>query len=317
MKVLKINYGIRVPLDKWIGLVFKIGDTMETRIVDALILNYNDAVTTRECAERLQEYSVIHRILIVDNNSSDNSFELLSRLNSDKIEVISTGYNGGYGAGNNFGIRYLKNKYDSTYILLCNPDTIIDEDNIKALEDFLLTHPDYAIVAPFMLNTKEEKQYNTAFRIPKVYEYVASLGVVTNKFRKSFYYPDIQRINDEYIDVGAVSGSLFMMDVKKMIEYGMFDECIFLYCEEVSLGIKLAKSGMKTALLPQRTFIHNHSISINKTFKSDVKKHKQLIKSKLYVIKNYYKVNRFIYGLAFLLSRVSIIEIWLISLLRR
>ena len=290
---------------------------METRIVDALILNYNDAVTTRECAERLKEYSVIHRVLIVDNNSSDNSFELLSRLNSDKIEVISTGYNGGYGAGNNFGIRYLKNKYDSTFILLCNPDTIIDEANIKALEDFLLTHPDYAIVAPFMLNTKEEKQYNTAFRIPKVYEYVASLGVVTNKFRKSFYYPDIQRINDEYIDVGAVSGSLFMMDVKKMIEYGMFDECIFLYCEEVSLGIKLAKSGMKTALLPQRTFIHNHSISINKTFKSDVKKHKQLIKSKLYVIKEYYKVNRFIYGLAFLLSRVSIIEIWLISLLRR
>ena len=290
---------------------------MYTKNVDALILNYNDAVTTKECAERLMQYNVIRHILIVDNNSSDNSLDLLSLLKSDVIEVISSGYNGGYGAGNNYGIRFLKDKYDSDYILLCNPDTIIGEESIMALEAFLITHPNYVIVAPFMLNTKGEKQYNTAFRIPKLNEYILSLGVVTNKLRKSFYYQNIQNISDEYMDVGAVSGSLFMMDTEKMIKHGMYDESIFLYCEEVSLGIKLAKSGLKTALLPQRSFIHNHSVSINKTMKSNVKKHKQLMKSKLYVIKNVYKANHLQYGIAFVLSRIAIAETWVISMLRR
>lgn len=284
--------------------------------VDALILNYNDAATTKDCAERLQKYNIIRHILIVDNNSTDDSYYKLLKLNYNKIKVTSTGINGGYGAGNNFGIRFLRDHYSSTYILLCNPDTIIEEDSIKALRSFLKSHSEYVVVAPFMLNAKGEKQYNTAFKIPKTNEYIASLGILTSKCLKSFYYPDILGLDSEYLDVGAVSGSLFMMDVEKMLNYGMYDEAIFLYCEEISLGIKLEKSGFKTALLPRITFIHNHSVSINKTLKSDVQKHQQLMKSKLYVIKNIYKANMFQNAIAFLLSRISITETWVISLLR-
>lgn len=289
---------------------------MEIGTVDALILNYNDAATTKDCAERLQKYDIIRRVLVVDNYSTDDSYNQLSELNSDKIETVSTGRNGGYGAGNNYGIRYLREKYASSYILLCNPDTIIEEETIDAMESFLKSHLDYAIVAPFMLNPKGEKQYITAFRIPKINEYIASFGIITNKLQKSFSYPDILSVNSEFVDVGAVSGALFMMDAKKMVRYGMYDESIFLYCEELSLGIKLAKSGLKTALLPQRTFIHYHSVSINKALKSTVKKHQLLMKSKLYVIKKIYKANMFQNGIAFILSRLSIAEVWLLSVLR-
>ncbi len=289
---------------------------MEIGTVDALILNYNDASTTKDCAERLQKYNIIRHVLVVDNNSTDDSYNQLSELNSDKIETVLTGCNGGYGAGNNYGIRYLREKYASTYVLLCNPDTIIEEETLDAMESFLKSHPGYAIVAPFMLNSKGEKQYNTAFRIPKTNEYIASLGVLTNKLRKSFYYPDILNLHSEFIDVGAVSGSLFMMDAKKMVRYGMYDESIFLYCEEVSLGIKLAQNGLKTALLPQKTFIHYHSVSINKILKSNVNKHRQLMKSKLYVIRNIYKANMLQNGIAFILSRLSIAETWFLSIIR-
>ena len=284
--------------------------------IDALILNYNDAVTAKECALRLAGMNIIQRVLVVDNLSTDDSYAMLAALTCDKIEVVSTSHNGGYGAGNNFGIRYLKEKYDSKQILLCNPDTVIEEDCIAALSEYLSANPDYGIAAPFMLNAKGEKQYNTAFRIPGVNEYILSLGILANRLIKPFYYPDIMQMECDAKDVGAVSGSLFMMDTDKMIQYGMYDESIFLYCEEISLGLKFQKCGVKTALLPGRTFVHNHSVSINKTLMSRVKRHAQLMQSKLYVIRNLYRASPIQNGAAYVLSRISIAECWLLSVLR-
>lgn len=285
-------------------------------MADALILNYNDAETTKECVQNLKKCLNIDNILVIDNCSSDNSFEVLSLLASEKIRVVRTKQNGGYGAGNNYGIRYLYENCKSKYILLCNPDTIISDDCIAKLENFLDEHNEYAIVAPFMLNSKGERQFNTAFRIPSLGEYILSLGIIINKLRKSFYYNDIEYIKDEFLEVGAVSGSLFMMNTDLMLQYGMYDESIFLYCEEITLGLKLRDHNIKTALLPKESFIHNHSVSINKALKSEVKKQRQLMTSKLYVIKHHFKANCIQNFVAYIISRISIAETMCLTILR-
>ena len=100
-----------------------------------------------------------------------------------------------------------------------------------------------------------------------------------------------------------------MFDVDKMIETALYDENVFLYCEERIQGIKCKNANMKIALLPQCTFIHNHSVSINKTIKSEIKKRKIMNDSALYVIKEYYKGNSFEIILAKLFMLISIIEI--------
>ena len=58
------------------------------------------------------------------------------------------------------------------------------------------------------------------------------------------------------MDVEAVAGSLFMLDAKKMIGNTLFDENVFLYCEERILGMKCKNANLKIALLPQCSFIH-------------------------------------------------------------
>lgn len=62
----------------------------------------------KEQEEYIRDY--VRHILVVDNFSTDNSVQLLSDIISEKVEVIVSNKNGGYGAGNNYGIKYLIDK---------------------------------------------------------------------------------------------------------------------------------------------------------------------------------------------------------------
>ena len=285
-------------------------------MIDVLILNYNDAETTISLLNKIMNYKNIHRICVVDNKSSDNSFDLLSKYANEKICVLNSSKNGGYGYGNNFGIRYLTSNHNSEYILLCNPDVVFDDDTLLSLEMFLRTHNEYMIAAPFMLDKNSIKQPNTAFPVKSCLKYVLSTGMITSKLLKSVQYSDLVKRTDEYIDVGAVAGSMFLFDAEKMLKYGMFDENIFLYCEERVLGIKCENAGYKIALLPNISYIHNHSVSINKTFSSELAKRRIMNNSRLYVISKYYKAGLFMRTFARLFLNISILELSILSKIR-
>ena len=106
-------------------------------MIDVLILNYNDAETTLSYIDHIVDYKVIHKIVVVDNCSTDDSVVLFQKHHFDKVEVIATKENGGYGSGNNYGIKYLVENYNSDYILISNPDVIVEENTIIQLELFL------------------------------------------------------------------------------------------------------------------------------------------------------------------------------------
>lgn len=286
-------------------------------MIDVLTLNYNDSKTVLDFVNRIKNYSNIGHIVIVDNCSTDDSLERLRALRNEKIVIISNDTNGGYGSGNNLGIRYVSGHFHTKYILQCNPDVIIEENTISAMENFLHGNSQYGVVAPFMLNLKLEKQYNTAFYIPTVFRYILSLGLVYTKYGKSFYYDDITECTAEVKTVEGVSGSLFMMNTELMLKYGMYDENIFLYCEEMVQGIKFKNNNIKMALLPDQSFIHNHSVSISKTYTSTVQRQKLLVESKLYVIKEYFGANIILRLFAGLIGKISIFEVFVRKMMKK
>ena len=81
-------------------------------MLGVVVLNYNDAETVEKNISKIRDYSVIDHIVIVDNSSTDNSYDRLKKLCSDRIDVVKTDRNGGYGYGNNFGIKYLIKNYN-------------------------------------------------------------------------------------------------------------------------------------------------------------------------------------------------------------
>ena len=61
--------------------------------------------------DNIKEYKSIDHIVVVDNNSTDSTYELLKENESNKIDIIKTDDNKGYSYGNNAGCKYLINKY--------------------------------------------------------------------------------------------------------------------------------------------------------------------------------------------------------------
>lgn len=230
--------------------------------------------------------------------------------------MIQTNHNGGYGAGNNFGMRYLAKHGMPQFVLQCNPDVIVSEATIKKMEAFLKKHNNYMIAAPFMHDKNGNKISYSSFPLATKWQFIFSLDIVLNKILPLNSYSNLLMCRADYKEVGAVAGSLFMMNLPKMLKTRMYDENIFLYCEEMSLGFRIKKTSYKIALLPQESFIHNHSVSISKTFKSEYAKRKLLTNSKLYMIREYYHANEFEYLLAFILSRLSFIELQILQFMK-
>lgn len=283
-----------------------------------VILNYNDHLTTLSLFENINSYKVFDHIVLVDNCSTDNSFEVLNKYQSDKVKVIKTDYNGGYGYGNNCGIYYAYKQLNSDYILIANPDIEFKEECIIAIRDVLKNNHNVAVCSAIAKMPNGNMQSNIAWRVPKVTEYILSSSIIYNKFLNKMYYSNLncKRINNEY-NVDCVAGSFLIVNAELMIKNGMYDESVFLYGEELILGIKLKDKKLKTVLLLDQDYIHHHSISINKTFSSRLEKQKLQLKSKLIIIEKYYNVSPVKMKLIKVMFKLSIIEYMIVTTLQK
>ena len=101
---------------------------------------------------RKDVYKRQHQIIVVDNASTDDSLERLRKLESDanasqscKVRVISADHNGGYGSGNNLGVR-CGAEQGATHVLIANPDVVFSEQSLKAMLAVFARHPEVGIV---------------------------------------------------------------------------------------------------------------------------------------------------------------------------
>lgn len=276
--------------------------------VGVVVLNYNDASTTVSYVEKIQGYDVVEHILVVDNCSTDDSFKLLSGIRSHKIEVIKSDKNGGYGYGNNFGVRYLMKKYKTRYIAISNPDVEVSEKTIADCLYNLNKNTNCAVVAPMMKMPNMEKKYHCAWRVPSFWQYLLFTLAFLGKFSRRMFYSNNFFDDGGVAKVGCVAGSFLVVDADKFVRAGMYDENIFLYCEETVLGIRLENLGFDSLLLRDQYFIHHHSVSINKSINSVKKQNELMWISREYVLKHYYKANCFIFLLVNLVKKASLLE---------
>lgn len=284
-------------------------------MTDCLILNYNDYKTTEECAMHLANLSNIRHILLVDNHSTDDSYNELKKITNDKIIVIKTDKNGGYGYGNNFGIEYLITKLNSKKILICNPDTKIEGKTVNELEKFIDNNKKCVMVSPVMTDVFGKKQINTAFRIPSTIQYIMSVELIYSKLFNPLFYNNFTVEHKK--KVGGVSGSLFLLNCQVLKNCKIYDENIFLYNEEITLAKKFEKEDLFTYLLTDYTFIHEHSVSISKTYNMLTTRQKILIKSHQYVLKKYFNANMLLILLDKLICFISLLEHYFVYIMKK
>ena len=99
-----------------------------------LIINYNDAESVLKLLDNIKEYRCLDLVVIVDNASTDDSYEKLKKMENQKIVVLKNPENRGYAAGINYGAKYLIELYDIENIIISNADIIIKKENDLKLQ---------------------------------------------------------------------------------------------------------------------------------------------------------------------------------------
>jgi len=261
-------------------------------ITTCVILNYNDYQTTINLVNKIKDFPVFDYIVVVDNFSTDNSYYYLKKYGNNKIIVIRTEKNGGYGYGNNYGVNYSYRVLNADYILIANPDVEFTNECIVKMRDVLIADNRCAVTSAVSLTPKGERQSVIGWKLPTHLEYILTASMLYTKLFSKMYYPKSYFENKKMCEVDCVPGSLIMVNAKLMIEYGMYDEDIFLYCEEVTLGYKLKQNGLKTILLLDQSYVHMHSVSISKSIPSIIKRRKLILKSRAIFIRKYFKASK-------------------------
>ncbi|WP_270750095.1 glycosyltransferase [Fusobacterium hominis] len=228
-----------------------------------IILNYNNYKFTITATENILSISNEIHIIIVDNNSKNESYKILTDKykNYERIDIIKSETNSGYAKGNNLGIKYIINNYDVDYIGIMNPDVILpDIETIENCIKILQIEKDSAIVAPTMLTNNKLNFGSIAWRISKKFDDL--FLIFKNIYRKKIQYTELDIYNYKnkifYSNVEVLPGSFFIMKKNMLIEIDYLDEETFLYCEERILAKKIKNIGKKSFLIVNNYFYHNH-----------------------------------------------------------
>lgn len=230
-----------------------------------IVLNWRTAEMTRRAVEAalVAMAGVEGAITIVDNDSRDGSFEALSTAfaGHPRVRVLQSGQNGGYGAGNNFGIRAgLPDGRAPDYVHILNSDAFPAPDAIRVLRDYLDAHPGVGLAGSF-IHGPDGAPHITAFRFPSALgelEVAAQTGPVTRLLRRWVVAPPLPATTGP---VDWLAGASVMMRRSMLDRIGLFDETFFLYYEETDLCRRAARAGWATVYVVESRVMHIGSVS--------------------------------------------------------
>lgn len=269
----------------------------------AIVLNYNDFENTYNFVNSTQNYISIDKIIIVDNCSSDSSYEqLLNEKFNRKVELIKTKSNEGYGSGNNFGIKYAEEKYSPQNFIISNPDIEVKNVTIEKILFFLKSNSEASAATGLIHTSQGEIAKNFSWRQPSFRDVLLDnsfiLKIISEKLFKSSNRYSINKIDFPIMKVDVLSGCFFVIKADKLREVDYFNENTFLYHEENILFGKLNKK-YKQFVLTNEKIIHNQGGTISKNINSWKVKSSWFVESGEVYLKEYLKVKK-IYRLMYL-----------------
>lgn len=260
-----------------------------------IVLNYNDIENTERYVEKVRLFDCIDKIIVVDNNSSDNSSDRLELLKKYvKIEILYVKQNLGYAQGNNVALEYAYKNYEIKNFIISNPDIEISESSLEKILN-VLDGDEYVVSSGLIYNKDNSVAKNYAWKLPTYVNILTEKFLITNYIAKQigksrYYERSLKEIPKE---VEVISGCFFAIKAQKFKEVGFFCKDTFLYYEENILFYKLAKKNYRSAIVKDAPIIHYGGTSTKKNITSFFKIQKIHSESEKFFIMNCLKKKRY------------------------
>ena len=216
-----------------------------------IIVNWNTREILDECLRSVyaSQTSKQFDLWVVDNASSDGSVQMLQDK-YPQVQLISNKVNVGFAQANNQAI----DKSSGDYVMLLNPDTVVERDVVENLVNFLNENPDVGAVGPRLLNPDGTLQISAYPRPTLVREFwrLFHLDCLKNLGE----YPMSEWSPTEIRDVDVLMGACFLIRRKVLSQVGLLDEDFFMYSEEVDLCARIQNYGWRISWVPMVEVIH-------------------------------------------------------------
>ena len=218
-------------------------------MVGIVVLNYNGGELLSECVNSFLNLKYdSYKIIIVDNNSKDESIEKIDKDN-EKIDLILCGTNQGYTGGNNIGIQRALD-ISCKYVLIVNNDTIVSNPNFLCeMVSFCDQNPDVGICGPKVFFRKKGVIQNTICQIPK-----PTTSLLWWIFQKFGFKRE--QSGEKILKAPVLNGVCILLKAQLLTEVGMFDNDIFMYREDTDLALRSKRKGWESVYLPVDSIIH-------------------------------------------------------------
>ena len=199
-------------------------------LVYAVILNYNGFDDSKECTEFLLNSHHPVNIIIIDNNSTDDSY-LKLKYQFSTLKIIKSETNLGYAGGMNIGIQYAL-KENADFILLVNQDIVVTPGFLEPMLKKLYNDKKVGIVSCKVLyKNDKDKIYCAGGRISRL----LCTGKAEYQGLKASDYANEER------EITLAEGSFLMIKSEVFKKVGLLNEKFFMYLEDVEFSERVRK----------------------------------------------------------------------------
>ncbi len=233
--------------------------------VSVVIVNYNVRDLLDRALRSLYETAeaFIREIWVVDNASTDSSVEFL-KTHWPQVNVISNEENCGYGRANNQAMA----RSDAKYVLILNPDTMVQRGALQDLVDFMESRPQAGVSGPKIVSPEGR------FRPECRRGFPTPLAAFSRLFGLSTLLPRSRLFGKYYLtyldpdyetQVDALSGACMMVRREAAQSVGPFDENYFLYGEDIDWCWRMKQAGWEVWYIPRASIMHVKGASMRRS----------------------------------------------------
>ncbi|MCD6347206.1 MAG: glycosyltransferase [Bacteroidales bacterium] len=233
--------------------------------LSVVIVNYNVRFFLEQCLHSVSKAleDVNSEVFVVDNNSVDGSVAMV-REKFPEVSVIANKENLGFSKANNQAMKLAEGEY----ILILNPDTVVEEDTFHKVLRFMDEHPDAGALGVKMIDGNGQflPESKRALPTPLVSFYKV--------FGLSWLFPKSKRFGQYhlgYLDkdlihkVDVLPGAFMLLRKESLDKSGLFDESFFMYGEDIDLSYRIIRAGYNNYYFPDTAIIHYKGESTRKS----------------------------------------------------
>jgi len=233
--------------------------------LSVVIVNYNVRHFLDQCLQSVYKSigSMDAEVFVVDNHSVDGSIEMIQEF-YPQVKLIANKDNVGFSKANNQAILASKGEY----VLLLNPDTVVEEDTFIKCVDFMDSHEDAGAMGVKLIDGKGKflPESKRGLPTPKVAFY--KISGISRLFPRSSQFGKYHMGHlpeNETNSIEVLSGAFMFIRRKALDQAGLLDEDFFMYGEDIDLSYRITKIGYRIYYHPQTRVIHYRGESTKKS----------------------------------------------------